>query len=186
MDLINKVLSYFKISLKKILTLKRIQDKEKHVDKDEQEILDLIENHSFNPISKYDMILLESLDVEVKSFISDRLELLQIPKNASEEIIEKWALLISDFLFELHSLKEKYFTKDQYEKIIAPFMEEMKYRNVCLIDSDVYNNVLQRAIDCEEKLDLSEIELKEKISYGVKFCGKILRKQEVSIYKPIK
>ena len=172
--------------------IKKHSDKPDFQNKNKSPIVEIIEvkdlfssTKEFIAKEKYDSTFFNSIEGDLKEFICDRISTLNYENVKDMVAIEKWVFSVSDFLSELNDLRSsKKLPESQYDALVTPLLEEMNRLNFSIINLDHYDREFQKVVGVEIKDDLTEIKLKESVSWGVKQEERILKKQEIIIYKP--
>lgn len=172
--------------------IKKHSDKPDFQNKNKSPIVEIIEvkdpfssTKEFIAKEKYDSTFFNSLEGDLKEFVCDRISTLNYEDEKDIVAIEKWAFSVSDFLSELNDLRiSNKLSEVQHDTLVAPLLEEMNHLKFSIVSLDYYDREFQKVVGVEIKDDLTEIKLKESVSWGVKQEERILKKQEIIIYKP--
>lgn len=122
----------------------------------------------------------EGISQEWREFVVERLDELNPQQNMDET---KWALGVVDFLDEL---KESDAEASSTERDVAAslrheMLDLLLSKGFAIVDSETWNQDLQRAVAVVRKPDATETKILDKGATGLVRNGKIIRKQEVKI-----
>lgn len=115
---------------------------------------------------------------DLRDLVRDRLE--EVSRR-----VEDWGMEVADALGELEDLK----TEDaddarRVQDVCTELRRELSALGCEILDSDVWNPETQRAVKVEYTLPPgSTPSIAQKVSYGLRVQGRLVRKQEVCLQK---
>ncbi len=115
-------------------------------------------------------------------------DLRELVRDRADQVsrrVVSWAMEVADALGELERLDvEDAEDAQQVKKIVAEYRRELAALDCELLDSDTWNPELQRAVKIEQTLPPgSSPQVTQKISFGLRVQGHLVRKQEVCLNK---